>query len=107
MAEKIRVLRLIEYTYDTARAMAADMARWEIQGTRWQGRVRIRSVALPPEIVEELDAPIPAPTDPRILAIQGMLERYATTTIVRPETTLAELLLDLDAILKEQNVDGA
>lgn len=101
------MLRLIEYTYDSARAMAADMARWEIQGTRWHGRTQIRSVALPPIVIEELEAPIPHPTDPRILQIQGMLERYSTTTIVRAETTLAELLLDLDAILKEQNVDGS
>lgn len=55
MAEKIRVLRLIEYTYSSAAVMERDMARWQTSGNH--GNVRVRSTALPPTVLRELEPP--------------------------------------------------
>ena len=53
---KIRVLRLIEYTYDNVERMVEDMQRWTIQGNfpdGPSGGMSFVSTALPPEIFTE------------------------------------------------------
>lgn len=51
--EKIRVLRLLEYIYDTPDRMIDDMARWQVQGTKRYGNMTIHSTTLSPEILTE------------------------------------------------------
>jgi hypothetical protein len=50
----IRVLRLLEYTYDSVESMQRDMQQWKIQGGLKTGpRVSIRSVTLPLEVLAD------------------------------------------------------
>ena len=57
---KVRVLRLLEYTYDSVGAMERDRTHWAIQGDRKYGATRIKSVTLPLEVLE---TPDPDPDD--------------------------------------------
>ncbi len=53
---KIRVLRLLEYTYQDAAAMTRDMERWAVaaNGVLVGGPfVKIKSACLPLEVLEE------------------------------------------------------
>lgn len=59
--QEIRVLRLIEYRYETAEAMERDMARWtqQLDTRKSYGRspghgVRMSSTHLPPQVVRGL-----------------------------------------------------
>jgi len=56
---KFRVLRLLEYTYDTAERMADDMSRWTIpaNGSHRAGQLVIRSAVLPLEIIYPFSQP--------------------------------------------------
>jgi hypothetical protein len=49
----IRILRVIEYKYDTIEHMQEDMSRWSIpaNGLRDLGRLEIRSATAPLEVV--------------------------------------------------------
>lgn len=47
-----RVLRMIEYVYPDAATAEKDMERWQIQGSRMQGLVRIRSSVLSREALD-------------------------------------------------------
>jgi hypothetical protein len=51
---RIRVLRLIEYSYESAEIMAHDMARWTLQYSAPDRRIQIKSATLPPDIIKEL-----------------------------------------------------
>jgi hypothetical protein len=49
---KIRVLRLLEYTYESVEEMEKDMKRWGVQGVRgYNPRCVIKSVTLPLEVL--------------------------------------------------------
>lgn len=50
---KIKVIRIIEYTYADAETMAADMAKWTIQGPREHigNKMSFRSASLPPDFI--------------------------------------------------------
>jgi hypothetical protein len=72
--QEIRVLRFIEYRYETVEAMEEDMARWTTsnpprshRATGW--RMRMSSAHLPPQVVRGLfpaeNGPEPAQTRPR------------------------------------------
>lgn len=52
---KIRVLRVLEYTYDDAEKMADDIARWHVGavGTVNHNRMSIKSATFLPEIEGE------------------------------------------------------
>lgn len=50
---KIRVLRLMEYTYESVEVMEKDMARWQVQGTEVHGSIKIKSTTLPLEVLDE------------------------------------------------------
>jgi hypothetical protein len=54
MADKpIRVLRLLEYTYDSVEVMERDMANWKVQGVeRPNTKTTIKSVVLPLEVLD-------------------------------------------------------
>lgn len=58
----IRVLRLMEYEYETVEDMEKDMARWTLQspvppqrGTGRPWRMRFRSAALPIVVFDSVD----------------------------------------------------
>lgn len=51
----IRVLRLIEYTYDTPERMSEDMVHWKSQAGGG-GRATDR-IIIPPTVVDELEEP--------------------------------------------------
>lgn len=59
--DHLRVLRVLEYRYESAEAMVDDMSRWTtsigpgIPLTRKEGwRMQMRSAHLPPDVVEGL-----------------------------------------------------
>lgn len=61
---KIRVLRLIEYVYDTQERADADQARWSMPATGWRrvGDMTIRSTIITDlnfgeDLAEEQDRP--------------------------------------------------
>lgn len=70
----IRVLRLLEYTYDDVQTYEKDRQRWYIQeGRTVNPRVTIRSTTLPLEVLEdppELVEPEPAGDPVRPIPIQ-------------------------------------
>lgn len=51
-ASKIRVLRVLEYTYDNAEIAALDMGRWTMSIPYSTGRMTMKSVTLPFETIE-------------------------------------------------------
>lgn len=51
MADKIRVVRLIEYTYDNPERMASDMLHWT--HTHKDGSMEMRSAVLQPEYLKD------------------------------------------------------
>lgn len=51
MSKKIRVLRVLEYVYDSAETMEKDMARWAVPHVQHGTRLTIRSTTLPFEVV--------------------------------------------------------
>lgn len=58
----IRVLRVLEYTYENEQVMIEDMQRWGVQGThvvpgRGESRARmiIKSAVVSPEFVKDED----------------------------------------------------
>lgn len=53
----IRVLRVIEYTYDSVESMERDMAGWTHGLKRWSTRITMRSVVLPLEVIPD-DPPV-------------------------------------------------
>lgn len=55
----VRVLRLLEYVYDTPETMVKDMERWQIQRVERHGDMTIRSTTLPAEILTEESERIP------------------------------------------------
>lgn len=58
MAKRIRVVRVLEYSYDSVEAMEADMQCWEVQGVRrFSSRLAIRSSTFPLEVLEEEEPP--------------------------------------------------
>jgi hypothetical protein len=63
----IRILRVLEYVYDTAEVAAADMGRWTQQSPpNWlNGRMRMRSAALPFEALR-FDGDIEVPDFGRV-----------------------------------------
>jgi hypothetical protein len=58
---KVRVLRIMEYTYDSPQAMEWDMSHWKVQGI-WEPNLhtRIESTTLRPKFEEE-ENEIPTP----------------------------------------------
>lgn len=53
MAKPIRVLRLLEYTYDSAESMVNDQLHWQVQGVyRPNSKMVIKSTVLPLEVIE-------------------------------------------------------
>lgn len=54
--EKIRVLRILEYTYDDARIAAQDMSRWTHSIPLSTGGMKMRSMTLPFDTIEWEDA---------------------------------------------------
>lgn len=53
MMQKIRVVRLLEYTYDTPEAYMRDSARWTVQFTA--NDFEMKGVALPVGFFDEED----------------------------------------------------
>ena len=55
--KRVRVLRLLEYIYDSAELMVTDMARWGVKGAHVVvgngGGMVIKSATLPPEILAD------------------------------------------------------
>lgn len=52
---KIRVLRLMEYIYDSVELMETDRAHWQVQGVyRPHTRLVIKSTVLPLEVLPEV-----------------------------------------------------
>lgn len=51
MTPKIRILRLIEYVYDTPEVMCRDMKQWTLQHSF--GGVSMTSTVLPPDILSQ------------------------------------------------------
>lgn len=59
---RIRVLRLLEYTYDTVETMEADRKRWHVQeGRLVNPRITIRSTTLPLEVLDDEPEPVDEP----------------------------------------------
>jgi hypothetical protein len=52
---KVRVLRLIEYTYADVEQMERDMERWSVQSSRNYGPVQVRTTTLPLEVLDDED----------------------------------------------------
>ncbi len=51
---KYRVIRVLEYTYDTAERMVEDRQAWFVQGFRHQlGGMTINSAVMVPELIED------------------------------------------------------
>lgn len=49
----IRVLRLLEYVYDTPETMVKDMEHWQVQRVEKHSDMTIRSTTLPAEILTD------------------------------------------------------
>lgn len=55
--KKIRVLRVLEYTYDTAEHMIADRARWQVQDVfNPNNSTTIKSTVMIPDVSDEDEA---------------------------------------------------
>lgn len=60
---KIRVLRVLEYTYESVEAMTEDMGRWQIGANAvrsWPQMARgrsIKSATMLPEMIEDSEVP--------------------------------------------------
>ncbi len=50
----LRILRVIEYTYETPERMVEDMARWQVgaNATKYFGSETIKSAIILPEVVD-------------------------------------------------------
>lgn len=82
---KIRVLRLMEYIYDSVESMEDDRKRWQVQGTyMFSPRVTIRSTVLD---LETLPDPKPVGDDTATRTIQAiqtlLIQDMSTTDIVK------------------------
>lgn len=53
---KVRILRIMTYTYDSTESMLQDRRNWHVQNTfAPYGGLLIRSAVLDPEILEEVN----------------------------------------------------
>lgn len=50
---KVRVTRILNYTYESLEDACDDVDRWAVQGTRKFGKTTIMSRSLPPDYDEE------------------------------------------------------
>lgn len=61
----VRIIRILEYTYETAEQAEWDMGRWQVQGTYWPkglgNPTRVVSAVLPPTFLKA-DEPTKQPT---------------------------------------------
>jgi hypothetical protein len=64
VAEKVKVLRILEYIYDDAETAMNDQSHWQVQGIyKPNSRMIIRSSVIPIRFLEDYDFSSVVPTN--------------------------------------------